>query len=273
VGYEGSDEVLAELDDGVLTLTLHRPDRMNAWNRAMEKRYFDLVDEADADPEVRVVVVTGAGRGFCPGMDAQSLANSAANGPSTPDPRPMTHALTLRKPLIAAINGACAGIGLVQALVADVRFAAAGVKMTTAFVKRGLHAEFSSSWLLPRVVGYGTAMDLLLSSRTITSEEARELGLVNFVVPADELLAAVTAYARDIVANCSPVAMAAVKGQVAADLHRTEPEAFAASMLIPEEPGRRVDFVEGVTSYVEKRPPAFRPLPPRGTSLEGWPSA
>ena len=175
--------------DGVATVTLNRPDRMNAWTHAMEVAYFDLVDSLDDDPDVRAVVLTGAGRGFCPGLDAGDLAarTQGVAGQEGVD-RPMTHARTLRKPLIAAINGGCAGIGLVQALVADLRFAAAGVKIATAFTRRGLVAEFGASWMLPRLVGTGNAMDLLLSGRAVTAEEALAMGLVNRVYPADELV-------------------------------------------------------------------------------------
>ena len=165
----------------------------------MEVAYFDLVDSLDDDPDVRAVVLTGAGRGFCPGLDAGDLAarTQGVAGQEGVD-RPMTHARTLRKPLIAAINGGCAGIGLVQALVADLRFAAAGVKMATAFTRRGLVAEFGASWMLPRLVGTGNAMDLLLSGRVVTAEEALSMGLVNRVYPADELVPAAKAYAHDL---------------------------------------------------------------------------
>ena len=267
------DEVLADLQDGVLTLTLNRPDRMNAWTRTMETQYFELLDQADDDPEVRVIIVTGAGRGFCPGMDSQSLVEATVAGPSTADRRPMTHALEIRKPMIAAINGACAGIGLVQALVCDLRFVASGAKLATAFTRRGLHAEFSTSWLLPRLVGYGVATDLLLSGRPVTADEAAELGLVNRVFPPAELLPASVAYARELIANCSPVAMAAVKAQLAADHDRSQEASLAASLALTGEPGRRVDFTEGVTSFVEKRPANFRSLPPRGIPLPEWPAA
>ena len=262
--------MLSKWQDGVLTLTLHRPDRHNAWTRAMEARYFDLLEEADEDPDVRAIVLTGAGRAFCPGMDAASLTKATTAGPSKADRRPMTYALTIRKPMIAAINGACAGIGLVQALTCDVRFAAAGVKLATSFVRRGLPAEFSSSWLLPRLVGYGHAMDLLLSGRPITAEDALAMGLVNRVMPGGELLEAAGAYARDLADNCSPVAMAAIKAQVAADWLRTQKESLADALAVASEEGRRVDFAEGVNAFVEKRSPKFRPLPPKGTALVDW---
>ena len=150
----GEAPVVCAVADGVATVTLNRPDRMNAWTHAMEVAYFDLVDSLDDDPDVRAVVLTGAGRGFCPDSTPviSRHARRVSRGQEGVD-RPMTHARTLRKPLIAAINGGCAGIGLVQALVADLRFAAAGVKIATAFTRRGLVAEFGASWMLPRLVG------------------------------------------------------------------------------------------------------------------------
>jgi enoyl-CoA hydratase/carnithine racemase len=256
--------VLTSLADGVLTVTLNRPERLNAWTRRLERRYFTVLDEADNDPSVRAIVVTGAGRGFCPGMDTQSLAKAAASEPSAPDPRPMTHGLSVRKPMIAAVNGACAGIGLVQALVCDVRFAAAGAKLATAFSRRGLPAEFSASWLLERLVGYGHALDLLLSGRPVTAEEALAMGLVNWVVPGEEVLPRAQAYAADLAANCSPAGMAAIKAQVMADWGRPEREAFADAMARAQASYGHPDFAEGVTSYIERRSPHFEPLPPRG---------
>jgi enoyl-CoA hydratase/carnithine racemase len=256
--------VLCDIADGVATVTLNRPDRMNAWTLEMEVAYFDLVDALDADPAVRAVVLTGAGRGFCPGLDANVLADRTQGvaGQEGVD-RPMTHALTLRKPLIAAINGGCAGIGFIQALVADVRFAAAGVKIATAFTRRGLVAEFGASWMLPRLVGAGNAMDLLLSGRAITAEEAREMGLVNRVMPPDELVAAAQAYAADLATNCSPLAMQAIKAQVAADWTRELDASREEAARLVKEPARRPDFREGVASFTERRAPNFAPLPPR----------
>ncbi len=260
--------VLRTSADGVLTLTLNRPERMNAWTRAMEREYFDALDEADDDPEVRAIVVTGAGRGFCPGMDTRSLEKATAGGPSSPDRRPMTYGLTVRKPMIAAINGGCAGIGLVQALVCDVRFAASGAKLSTAFTRRGLPAEFAASWLLERVVGHGAALDLLLSARVVTAEEACAMRLVTRVVEPDDLPATAQEYARDLAANCSPLAMAAVKAQVMADWHRTQGEAFASAGDLANEAYRAGDFAEGVASYVDRRPPRFQPLEPKDSARE-----
>jgi len=261
-----ADVVLCDVDgDGVATVTLNRPARMNAWNDAMEVRYFDVLDAADADPAVRVIVLTGAGRGFCPGKDMADL-EVASRGPGQDHgwrTRPMTHGLTIRKPMIAAINGGCAGIGLVQALVCDIRFAASGAKLATSFARRGLPAEFASSWLLTRLIGTGRAMDLLLSARTVSAQEASDLGLVNWVCAPDELLPAATAYARDLALNCSPSSMAAVKAQVAADWHRTYEESLIDAVARVADPAGRPDFQEGVASFVERRPPRFRPLPPR----------
>jgi enoyl-CoA hydratase/carnithine racemase len=182
-------------------------------------------------------------------------------------PRPMSHPLTVRKPMIAAINGGCAGIGFVQALLCDVRFAAEGVKIATAFTPRGLPAEFGAGWLLARLVGYGHALDLLLSGRPVLAEEAREMGLVNRVIPREQLQTEALEYARHLAHSCSPVAMAAVKAQLAADWHRTHRESLDEAVALVADPKRREDFKEGVASYVEKRAPAFRPLPPKGAPL------
>ena len=253
--------VLREVQDGVCLLTLNRPDRANAWTQALEDRYFDLLAEADRDPQTRVVVVTGAGRAFCPGFDMEELAALGAGEGEPPAPsRPQTFPLTIRKPVIAAINGACAGIGLVQALMCDLRFAAAGAKFTTAFARRGLVAEHGISWLLPRLTGPATALDLLLSARVVLAEEAERLGFVNRAVAPEELLDTTLGYARDLAVHCSPASMAVIKGQVHGDLHRGLDEAVADADRLMVESFGRPDVGEGVQSFLERRPPRFAGL-------------
>jgi len=259
------DVVLWGEADGVATLTLNRPDRLNAWTGPMERRYFDLLQRAADTPSVRAVVVTGAGRGFCPGADMDILsggtpeagADLTATGPGR---RPKTFATTVPKIIVAAVNGACAGVGLVQALCCDVRFAAAGAKWTTAFARRGLVAEYGSSWLLPRLVGTSRALDLLASGRVFTSEEALELGLVVRVLPASDVLAAAQAYARDLAASCSPASMAVMKEQVYGAWDQRLDEALARANRLMAQSLSGPDLVEGVQSYLERRPPAFAPL-------------
>ncbi|HEX8205301.1 MAG TPA: enoyl-CoA hydratase [Solirubrobacteraceae bacterium] len=262
------DLVLRDVTDGVCVLTLNRPDRMNAWTHEMEARYFDLLAEADGDPETRVIVVTGAGRGFCPGFDMEALsAMSSGEGGGNGDAaaaaaerQPQTFPLTIRKPIVAAINGACAGIGLVQALMTDIRIAAAGAKFTTAFARRGLVAEHGSSWILPRLIGPARALDLLLSGRVFLAEEAERLGVVNRVVAKEDVLDETLAYARDLAANCSPASMAAMKAQVYGDLERGLTESVDDANRLMLESFARPDFAEGVQSFVERRPPDFPPL-------------
>jgi enoyl-CoA hydratase/carnithine racemase len=216
---DDQDLVLTEVDaDGVATFTLNRPERRNAWTAAMENRYFDVLAAADADPAVRAGVLTGAGTSFCPGLDMGRLAEVAGRPVNIAARRPQYAPRLFRKPLIAAINGACAGIGLTQALMCDVRFAARGARFSTAFARRGLGAEYGMSWVLPRYVGVGHALDLLLSSRVFEAGEASELGLVNRVTEPAEVLTVAREYARDLARNCSPAAMAVIRHQVLADL-------------------------------------------------------
>jgi len=258
-----SDVVLRSIEDGVAVLTLNRPDRLNAWTREMEHDYFQALEECGADEEVRVIVVTGAGRGFCAGADMgdlQALGSGGVELPESDGRRQQSFPRSIPKPVIAAINGAVAGIGLVQALMCDLRFAAAGAKFTTAFARRGLVAEHGISWILPRLVGPARALDLLLSGRIVLAEEAAELGLVNRVVAPEALMDETLAYARDLAANCSPASMAAMKAQVYADLDRDADTALAEANRLMVESFTRDDFREGVASFVERRPPAFAPL-------------
>jgi enoyl-CoA hydratase/carnithine racemase len=259
------DVVLHEVrDDGVGILTLNRPDRMNAWTGELETRYFQLLGEFDRADDVRAIVVTGAGRGFCPGADMDLLQGLGGGGENlaAAERKPVTYPLTIRKPLIGAINGACAGVGLVQALMFDVRFAAAGAKFTFAFARRGLIAEYGSSWLLPRLVGMSRALDLLMSSRTFTAEEALELGLVNYVVTKEEVLDAAVAYASDLAQNCSPTSMAVIKQQLYGHALIDVDAALTESNKLMRESLGREDFKEGVQSYVQRRAPLFSPLGP-----------
>lgn len=257
------DVVLYEVRDRVALITLNRPERMNAWTGELENRYFDLLAQATDDSEVAAIVVTGAGRGFCPGADMdllQGIGDAGGLASSDPNRRPVTFPLTVAKPIIGAINGACAGVGLVQALMFDLRFAAAGAKFTTAFSRRGLVAEYGSSWLLPRLVGTSNAADLLLSARVVTSEEAQELGLVNRVYPGDSLLEETMAYAADVANNCSPASLAVMKGQLRRHAEVGLDEAVADTNDLMRQSLQGPDFKEGVSSYVEKRPAAFPPL-------------
>jgi len=258
--YPESDELRRELDvQGVLLITWNRPERNNAWTFTMEDAYFGSLIAAANDPAVRAIVVTGAGRSFCPGLDMEVLARSATSGERGGAYRrwPMTTARLIPKPIIAAVNGACAGIGFVQMASSDVVFASTTSKFTTSFARRGLPAENSLSWILPRLIGTANAMDLLLSGRVVLAEEAKEIGLVRALVQPDELLPTALAYARDLATNCSPASMAHIKQQVLTDWERTAEEARLRSLVLMSEMGQHPDFREGVTSFLDKRAPEF----------------
>ena len=260
------DTVLAERREQVLLLTLNRPDRLNAWSDELNERYFERLDEAEADPEVRAIVVTGAGRGFCAGADMDQL-NDVAGGEKgsfeAATSRPRSFPLSVRKPLIAAINGPAAGLGLVEALYCDLRFCTPEAKLTTAFARRGLIAEYGISWLLPRITGLSNALDLLMSGRVVLGEEALRMGLVDRLSPRESVVDDAIAYAAELAAYSSPSSMATMKAQVFRDLDRSFEESFADSDRLMLESFDGADIQEGVDSYLEKRPPVFRGLPSR----------
>jgi enoyl-CoA hydratase/carnithine racemase len=260
------EPVLCEIRGGVACITLNRPEHYNAWTYEMEELYFETLDRLAADPLVRAAVLTGAGRSFCPGLDKDLLSQDAAGTIVKPAKRlPMAHPLSFPKPLVAAIGGPCAGVGLIQALVCDVRFAAEGASFATGFVRRGLVAEHAISWLLVRVAGHANAMELLLSGRKFSGTEAAELGVVHRVVPDRDLRGAAIAYASEIATWCAPRSLAAIKAQVWDDWLRTREASAAEGRRLLDEPERKEDLAEGVASLLEKRPPAFAPLP--------WPPA
>ncbi len=256
-------------DSGVAILTLNRPERMNGWGGGLAAGFYAGLDRAEADPQVRAIVITGNGRAFCAGADMgdlNSIGSATVDSAGDADLSAMVgerHAFfltTLRKPVIAAINGACAGIGLTQALMCDVRFAAAGAKFTTSFARRGLIAEYGISWILPRVIGWGAALDLLLSGRVFLAEEAAELGMVKEVLAPEDLLPRAIAYAEDIAANCAPSSLAVIKRQVYGDALREVADSSGLAEALMHESMRRPDFIEGITAFFEKRPPNFPPL-------------
>ena len=261
-----SDLVLAERRGSVLVLTLNRPERLNAWTDALEEDYYAWLDAAEDDPDIRAIVVTGAGRGFCAGADMDDLQRGAAGEADAAlrnRRRPRTFPLTVRKPMIAAINGAAAGLGLVEALYCDVRFATPEAKLTTAFARRGLVAEYGMSWLLPRLVGFSTALDLLLSGRVVLGEEALRLRLVDRLSEPGHVVDDAVAYAAELATHSSPWSMATIKAQVQADLDRSFAEAVAAAEELMIRSFDHPDVLEGVRSYHERRAPAFPSLEPR----------
>jgi enoyl-CoA hydratase/carnithine racemase len=244
------DPVLLDIDEGVATVTLNLPESLNAWTPEMEQRWNDTLDLIAAHRDVRAVVVTGAGRGFCSGADTRALGRRARGEEARPArERPLSSVVAFPKPVIAAVNGPCVGLGLALALSCDVRFASTGATFGAPFARLGLPAELDVDWLLPRLVGTGRALDLLLSARMVSAEEALSIGLVERVLPKEELLASTTNYAVEIARACSPEALAAIKRQVA---RAASDSALAVQPL--------ADFTEGIKAAAEHRAPRFPPL-------------
>ena len=261
-----------ERGDGVAVVTLSRPDRLNAWTRRMEHDYRQALSAADADDDVRVVVVTGEGRGFCAGADFEALDNLAGGqdygeAPKAPQDNVFLMAPRLSKPVIAAVNGPAAGVGFVLMCYADVRFAAAGAKLTTAFARLGLPAEHGVSWVLGRLVGPAHAADLLLSARVVLAEEAAAMGLVNRVCPAESVLDETLAYAKKMAAETSPSSLLVLKRQLWSDLGGSLDDAVGRSVDLMLRMIAGPDFKEGTQAFQAKRPPDF---PPADRSYWVW---
>ena len=271
--------IIYEVKEGVGLITLNRPDRLNAWNHEIETELREVMSEASIDGEVKAVVITGAGRGFCAGADMSDLSDSTGEDSDSlresqrarlqyaptegqlelPSDYSMryTYFTGTPKPVIAAINGPCAGLGLVMSLFCDVRFASDKAVFTTAFARRGLIAEHGIDWILPRVVGLPNALDLLLSARKFDATEAKDMGLVSKICPHEDLMSSVMAYAKDLATMVSPRSMRVMKEQV----YRTQGTSLsdAVNTAFDEmfDSLDSADFQEGVAHFVEKRPPSF----------------
>lgn len=272
------EQILTDIENHVLTITLNRPDRLNAWTGQMQQEVQDAIEKAGSDESVRCIVVTGAGRGFCAGADMNGLqeikpggaaADAAVSGSSTDDvdasaedlaslyPGRFGYMYACPKPIIAAINGPCAGIGLIFTLYADLRLANQDAKFTTAFSQRGLIAEHGIAWLLPRLVGEAHALDLLFTARVFKGAEAANIGLVNRALPANELLPHAMDTAAHLCNQVSPRSLAIMKRQIRESYFQS----FARSLEVADHEMQAsfasFDFKEGVDSFVEKRPAKF----------------
>lgn len=259
-------------------MTLDRADRRNAWTRDLEQDYRSAMLTVEQSADVRVVVVTGAGPAFCAGGDLDGLramadarafdeslfdAGAYASSPPRDFDGPFTFQLNMSKPVIAAINGAAAGGGLILASYCDIRFASESATFTTAFGRLGLPAEFALSWILCRLVGVGNAADLLLSSRRVNADEAQRMGLVSRTFPAAELLPAVLAYARSMAAQLSPASLRVIKQQIWRDSNSDLSPALQRSSSLTRAMITEPDFVEGVEALLNRRPPQFLPTSPQ----------
>jgi enoyl-CoA hydratase/carnithine racemase len=260
-----------DLTDRIATISLSRPSRRNAWTRRMHSEYRWLLDQANRDPSARVIVVTGnpEGQAFCAGADLNALEGHAEKGrydPGIPediatpgygvDPNfdaSFAYHFGLDKPVIAAINGAAAGVGLVLAAFADLRFCVPGAKFTTAHGRFNFPAEFGLSWVLPRIVGLAHANDLLLSSRVFTAEEALAMGFLNKIVAADELMNHTLTYARMVADSVAPGSARETKHQIYRDLHRDAASAVRDAEALLESMITHPDYGEGVKAWMQKR--------------------
>jgi len=291
---EGRDVTYTQIDykvaDRIATITLNRPDRLNAFTFTMRNELLDVFDRIDADDEVRAVVVTGAGRAFCAGADLQAGGDTFNKDKSlemfggddlledgTPRDGGGTVALRIArclKPVIAAFNGAAVGVGVTMTLPMDIRLASEKAKFGFVFARRGIVAEAASSWFLPRVVGISQAMEWVATGRVFDAREALAGRLVSRVCPPEELLPAAYALAREIADNTSAVSVAAIRRLMWSGLSASSPwEAHRADSRLMAELGAAPDAAEGVTSFLEKRPAAFpmrvsTDLPPQ---VPDWP--
>jgi enoyl-CoA hydratase/carnithine racemase len=266
----GYCEILYAVDRGVATVTLDRPERLNAWTPVMGAELRDAMVAAAGDPAVRAIVLTGAGRGFCAGADMSTLSEISAAGeneirpvkPIDPQGRadfqhPMTWLPAIEKPVIAAVNGPAAGLGLALILFCDLRFAADNAKFVTAFSRRGLIAEHGTSWMLTRLVGHSRALDLMFSSRRVDAEEAFRMGLADRVFPAGTLMQETQAYARDLAENVSPRSLRIMKRQLWDALFTDLVSSMADADREMALSLKSDDFKEGVAHFLEKRPARF----------------
>ncbi|MBK5291006.1 MAG: enoyl-CoA hydratase/isomerase family protein [Acidobacteriia bacterium] len=267
-------EILYGVKDGVATITLNRPERLNAWTELMEQEFNQAVLTANADQQVRVILLTGAGRGFCAGADMSLLSAAAEAGTTVsghrrsdvdfPEGAPAdtrkrySWLLTIPKPIVAAINGAAVGLGFVIPLYCDLRIASSTAKFCTIFAKRGLIAEYGMAWLLPRMVGLSNAMELLMTAKMIDAGEAQRLGLVSRVLPEENFAADAQAFAVELAQTLSPRSLRVMKRQIYQGLRQSIGESIddaydemLASIACD-------DFKEGVRHFLEKRAPVFK---------------
>ncbi|MCX7211380.1 MAG: enoyl-CoA hydratase [Burkholderiales bacterium] len=268
------EDVLYRVEDGIAVITLNRPDKLNAWRAEMDRDVRAAMKAASADEAVRVIVLTGAGRGFCAGADMNNLQSLAGSGGGTARPRPAVPEPfdasanedfkrqyswfpAVPRPIIAAINGPCAGLGLIMSLYADMRFASDKAVFTTAFARRGLIAEHGVSWLLPRLVGMAHACDLLYSARTVRAPEALAMGLVSRVIPDEQFMPEVMAYARMLATEVSPRSMREMKREIWHAQFQTLAQAIDEANGDMAGSFTSADFKEGVAHFVEKRKPQF----------------
>jgi enoyl-CoA hydratase/carnithine racemase len=268
------EDILYSVDDGVATVTLNRPDKLNAWRGEMDRDVRAAMRAAANDEAVRVIILTGAGRGFCAGADMgmlqtiqtgdASASRGAVNALEPWDPKADENYRkqyswfpAVPKPIIAAINGPAAGLGLILALYCDIRIASETAKFTTAFSRRGLVAEHGISWLLPRLVGFAHAADLLFSARTILAPEALSMRLVNRIVPAAQFEAEVKAYARMLASEVSPRSLREMKREMWAAQFQSLGQAIDEANADMPPSFKSEDFKEGVAHFVEKRAPRF----------------
>jgi enoyl-CoA hydratase/carnithine racemase len=279
-------ETIYAVADRVATITLNRPDKLNAWTATIEKEVRSCLEEAERDDGVRVIVLTGAGRGFCAGADMSLLSSVAKDGlpgdgreaasrlggsslstqgqsvqrqDVPPDfQKKYSYFLGIKKPILAAINGPVVGLGLVIALYCDLRLASEAARFSTTFAQRGLIAEYGMAWMLPQVVGIPNALDLLFSARTINAGEALRMGLVNQIFAQENFLDTVQEYAVDLASRVSPRSLRVIKRQVYRAMFQTLAESFDLAVEEMVESLRSEDFKEGVAHFLEKRTAAFK---------------
>ena len=261
------EAILLEIEDHVATITLNRPEQMNAWNQQMAGEISDALHECNDRNEVRAVVLTGAGRAFCAGADlsggGSTFGGRERRKPTSRDRAPRIFPYQIDKPVIAAINGHAVGVGITYPMTCDIRYVAEDAKLQFAFVRRGVIPELGSHTILARVAGFSNAADLLLSGRKFLGAEAAELGLATRALPADEVLPAALERARDIADNAAPVSVAIAKRLLWEGIDATVPE-----MQRREEPlfawaGNQPDAREGVDSFLERRKPEWKLAVPR----------